>query len=433
MLKSITTLCLFCTLTLNILNTQAQTVASSQHFLVAPQCLVNQLRPYEPLATNGTVSFIQVNDKNIEKDLAAKRYFDNTCSNYLDVSDAWVAYHKNNSSLSTNIQAEKFLTNYHANGNVLTKQNYVRKDNYQILHQKEVNQLYSLFKSEDMWSRLQYFTDTNNFPDRLASQPSGVKAENWIKIQVQNMINLYHRESDVSISIVPTNPTYAQSSIVVKFGANLSTPGIVLGAHMDTVSKYNGDVLLVSYKPGADDDGTGVVELIEILRTLLASGMAFNKPIYFVWYAANTEGLVGSQHVVEYFKNQGLPVEAVMNLDMTGYSYQGDQTIWLVRNNTDLHLNVYLEDIIATYLNKPVKYTDCGYACSDHVSWDQKGYKTVFPFEGKFDDDRFFNPDVHTTHDRISNLSLERMTDFAKIAIAFAVELAEPVMHLDES
>jgi leucyl aminopeptidase len=40
--------------------------------------------------------------------------------------------------------------------------------------------------------------------------------------------------------------------------------------------------------PGADDDGTGTVNLIEALRALLAAGFAPTTPVEFHWYSGWT-------------------------------------------------------------------------------------------------------------------------------------------------
>jgi leucyl aminopeptidase len=205
-------------------------------------------------------------------------------------------------------------------------------------------------------------------------------------------------------------------------------PGIVIGAHMDTLSA-NDYRSKHSIKPGADDDGSGTVTVLEVARILFASGMHFNKPIYFIWYAAEERGLVGSDYVVADFKKKNIPISAVIQLDMTGYSYQNDPTMWLISDYVDPGLTAFLETLITTYIKQPVKYTRCGYACSDHATWTQNGYPAAMPSEAAFQN---FNHDIHTSGDTMDKLSLDHMINYAKLTIAFAVELAElhDNMHL---
>ena len=160
-------------------------------------------------------------------------------------------------------------------------------------------------------------------------------------------------------------------------------------------------------------------------KTLLASNMQFKRPIYFIWYSAEEEGLVGSQYVVAAFKKQNIPVAQVLHMDMTGYANKNDPTLWLIKDYTNADLTSYLETLIKTYVKQPVKYTACGYACSDHATWTQNGFQSAFAFESEFGKD---DPYIHTAQDTMSVLSLSHMTDYAKLATAFMVELAEPVV-----
>lgn len=70
--------------------------------------------------------------------------------------------------------------------------------------------------------------------------------------------------------------------------------------------------------PGADDDGTGTVNLIEAFRVLVASGFAPSTPVEFHWYAAEEVGLLGSQAIATSYKSAGKSVKAFMQLDMSG-------------------------------------------------------------------------------------------------------------------
>lgn len=70
--------------------------------------------------------------------------------------------------------------------------------------------------------------------------------------------------------------------------------------------------------PGADDDGTGTVNLIESFRALLAADFKPTTPVEFHWYSGEEGGLLGSQAIATRYKNDGVQVKAFMELDMTG-------------------------------------------------------------------------------------------------------------------
>lgn len=70
--------------------------------------------------------------------------------------------------------------------------------------------------------------------------------------------------------------------------------------------------------PGADDDGTGTVNLIEVFRALVAADFKPTTPVEFHWYSGEEGGLLGSQAIATRYKNAGTQVKAFMELDMTG-------------------------------------------------------------------------------------------------------------------
>jgi leucyl aminopeptidase len=301
---------------------------------------------------------------------------------------------------------------------------HAESSRYNIHYPNQVKQLIGAMNPQNMWNDLTTFT---NFPDRYPNSDSGINAADWVKSQVEMLIKTSGRD-DVTVYTIAAGKKYKQSSLVVKFG-NSSLPGIVVGAHVDTYP--TGDKKHPGKKPGADDDGSGVVTVLENMRTLLFSGMHFKKPIYFIWYAAEeedkpnkSEGLQGSEYVVKYFQAHNIAVDAVLQLDMTGYLYKHDPAIWLNDDYVNKNLNSYLEKLIIFYVKQPVKHSTCGTPCSDHYSWYEKGFATTFPFEAAIE-----NPSIHTPADTMDKLSLTHMSDFLKMAIAFSVELAEPVAN----
>ena len=71
--------------------------------------------------------------------------------------------------------------------------------------------------------------------------------------------------------------------------------------------------------PGADDDGTGTVNSIEVLRVLVESGWKPATPVEFHWYSAEEGGLLGSQAIFQSYEKAGRDVKAMLQQDMTGY------------------------------------------------------------------------------------------------------------------
>jgi leucyl aminopeptidase len=302
-----------------------------------------------------------------------------------------------------------------------------------LKNNKLTQQLLSSAEPQNMWRNL---TILSNFPDRSAKSLNGLKSSKWIKQQIQNMVTQSHR-NDVTIYTIPTrwldvahNVTeYPQSSIMLKIGTR-NLPGIVIGAHMDTVDCQAPDCAQKAtlQRPGADDDGSGTVTLLEIARVLLNNQTPLNKPVYLIWYAAEETDLDGSKSVVHYFKQSGIPVAAVMQLDMTGFALNNDMTVWLTDSghykHVDKKLTALTYQLAQKYLPHRVAMTHLDDE-SDHWSWHEAGYKTVFPMESHCHGNKKECPyREHTLHDTMDKLSLKHMTDYLMLGLAFVGELA---------
>lgn len=387
----------------------AATIQPQQsHIVVAPKCLLNEVN-YNTITFDKSLYLIEVNDEGIYQLIVAKEHQKKLCGGFMDVTPEWQSF--NSKLQDAPKKAETFLKEYTSFSQPIAKKSTA---SYAIKHQAQVNQLIGQLNPTNMWANL---TALTNFRDRFANSDYGVQAANWIKSQVEAMAASQGR-TDVHAYTVATG-FYKQPSVVVKIGDS-TAPGVVIGGHMDTLSSFWKGVHL----PGADDDGTGSVTVLETVRALLASGMHFKKPIYFIWYAAEEQGLVGSYYVVNEFKKKNIPVEAVIHFDMTGYAYKNDTTMWLIKDYTNAQLSSYIEQLINAYVKQPVKYTECGYACSDHASWTKGGIAAAMPAEAKFENT---NPHLHSAQDTLDKISLSHMTDYLKLSAAFLVEMAEPV------
>lgn len=284
----------------------------------------------------------------------------------------------------------------------------VNKSEYEIKHSKEVEAALKQVDSEHIWQTLTHLTSYHN---RSATKDTGVEVANWLKSSFEKMATAEGRQ-DTTTYFVNTG-WYKQPSLVTVIGKDLPGPGVVLGAHMDTLD---------GRMPGAGDDGSGSSSLMEVARVLLANKTELKRPVYLIWYAAEERGLVGSQYVVEHFYDKAIPVKAALQLDMTGYRVKADdKTMWVFTDYTDKALSTFVAKLIDTYVHVPVDYSSCGYGCSDHASWTDVGVPAAFPCESNFDE---HNPYIHSSSDTMDLLSLEHMTNFSKLALSFALELA---------
>lgn len=374
------------------------------HVFVVPQCLLKQINAYTTLGSYKNLFLIKTDIKGLQELVIAKKSTKELCGGFIDVTDEW-----QQSTKSAGINKAKALLQQY--DMPLTTSS--ASAHYTIKYETKVNPLLQQIIAQNMWDNL---TTLSNFHDRFAFSENGVKAAHWIKEQIETLAKTTEHH-DVEVFLIDTG-RYRQPSVVAKFG-NSDQPGVVIGGHLDSIV---GD--FYSRSPGADDDGSGTVTVMEIARTILSSGMRFKKPIYFIWYAAEEEGLFGSKAVVAEFKKKEIPIDAVLQLDLTGYTPKNDPTLWLISDYVNADLTAYLEKLIKTYVKQPVKYTKCGYACSDHASWHKAGFTASMPVETEFGKE---DPYIHTSDDTMDILSLNHMADFVKLGVAFAVEMAEPI------
>jgi len=175
--------------------------------------------------------------------------------------------------------------------------------------------------------------------------------------------------------------------------------------------------------PGADDDGSGSVTILESYRALLAADFHPERSIEFHWYSAEEGGLLGSQAVARAYEGH-VNVIAMSQFDMTAWVKRGTrEEVGIITDFVDLPLTEFNKQLVDLYLDIPWVETECGYACSDHASWGKAGYPSSFTIESTFANS---NSHIHSASDRIDisdEFSFSHMLEFSKLAVAFAVEL----------
>jgi leucyl aminopeptidase len=259
--------------------------------------------------------------------------------------------------------------------------------------------------------------DLSNFANRYYATTNGSNASNWLKTKWASMAT---GRSDISVTQF-THTGYNQKSVILTItGTDNASEVVVLGGHLDSINlSGNGET---SRSPGADDDASGIASMTEALRAMIASGYKPRRTIKMIGYAAEEVGLRGSKDIAANFKANNINVVGVMQLDMTNYKGSASD-IWIYTDFTDSLQNDFLARLVSTYQpGVTVGYSRCGYACSDHASWQAQGYPSSFPFETLDGDD---NPFIHTANDTYANSGNQaaHALKFAKLAAAYAIEL----------
>lgn len=282
---------------------------------------------------------------------------------------------------------------------------------YSINQQTKVEEYLGQLSELNILATIKHLSSYNN---RYYTSTTGIAAAKWIAAQLTSWSS--HR-SDVNVQL-HQHKNWGQPSVIATIkGASPET--IIIGGHLDSISGYFGGKNVIA--PGADDNASGIATWMEVFRVLVTGNYVPAKTLVFMGYAAEELGLLGSKELAQQYALAKTPIIGVMQLDMT--NHQGSsKDIYLMTDFTSKDQNTFLGKIIDEYVNVNWGYSACGYPCSDHASWNSKGYPASMPFESSMEG---INQHIHTPQDTlaISGDSASHAFKFAKMALAYAIEL----------
>ncbi|KAF8897351.1 peptidase [Infundibulicybe gibba] len=261
-----------------------------------------------------------------------------------------------------------------------------------------------------------------SFRTRYYRSDTGRQSQRWLLSRISEMTAKWGTESLKSLITFEEFPhSWGQNSIIVRIKGSSTTDDsvVVIGAHQDSTNMWP-----FLPAPGADDDGSGSVTILESYRALIAADFHPVRTIEFHWYSAEEGGLLGSQAVAKDYETRSVNVIGMSQFDMTAWVKRGTrEEVGIITDFTDPSLTNFNKELVDLYLDIPFVETKCGYACSDHASWRKAGYPATFTIESSFENS---NKNIHSSNDRIDisdEFSFSHMLEFSKLAVAFAVEL----------
>lgn len=292
----------------------------------------------------------------------------------------------------------------------------------EVAYNKTVTPLLKELEMKNMRSNLETFT---SFHTRYYKSQYGVQSSEWLLKQVTSIVNA-SGAFEHGATVKPFTHSWGQSSVIAQIPGK-SNKTVVIGAHQDSINLFLPSILSA---PGADDDGSGSVTILEALRVLLldqdiVAGKAPNT-VEFHWYSAEEGGLLGSQAIFQSYEREGREVKAMLQQDMTGYIQKtldaGEpESVGVITDYVDPGLTAFIQKVITVYCEIPYVLTKCGYACSDHASASKAGYPSAFVIESDF---KYSDNKIHTSEDKVEYLSFEHMLQHARLTLGLAYELA---------
>ena len=185
---------------------------------------------------------------------------------------------------------------------------------------------------------------------------------------------------------------------------------IIVCAHYDSVPQG----------PGVDDDGSGVVAILESARVL--SEYQFNSTIRYVLFSGEEQGLYGSSAYAEQCFTQHDNIISVIALDGIGsatnktqgafFKHLGDPNTDFVYQTSTQLIEAYPEHLPFTLLSL------AHLGISDHQSFYEYGYASSYYFE------YVLTPFYHTPEDNLEHLNTTYLTINTRLISTTLAKLA---------
>jgi len=280
-----------------------------------------------------------------------------------------------------------------------------------VVHLDSVQELVDQVSSVNMNATLQRLAYDFGTPNSRNSNADGLDdAVEWVAQQFSAMgldVSFHSHQSTHALNVIGTLPGLLQSSIVI-------------GAHLDSRNSGSNDV--TNPAPGADDNGSGSVAVLELARIITSSSLSFLHTIRFCLWSGEEQGLLGSRSYARLLSSEDEDVVAYINADMIGYRVAANSNLSLMSGSASAALNNEIEQIVNVYVPYiSVERTNA--CCSDQQSFYEVGYESAGFFEHQGGAGSY--PCYHQQCDTPSQIDFDMLEDNAKAFMAATVVKAE--------
>lgn len=163
--------------------------------------------------------------------------------------------------------------------------------------------------------------------------------------------------------------------------------------------------------PGADDNASGVVGVLETARLLKDYDLKYT--VKFIAFDEEEQGLIGSNAYAGQAAQNGDDILGVLNLDMIAYDSDGDYEMSISTNTQSTPFTNDYTDVLATY-DFDLSYNFITTGASDHSPFWNNGYQAILAIEDWGD----FNAFYHTINDIFDNCNIPYFHQMVQAAFA---------------
>jgi bacterial leucyl aminopeptidase len=151
----------------------------------------------------------------------------------------------------------------------------------------------------------------SSYFNRFYTTQDGEDAAKWIRKQYEDIIDGLSGDRKARLSVELFEHRWKQPSVIVRFRGKSSSVRdqiVVLGSHLDSTA---GGASRRS--PGADDDATGSSSVMEAFRVMIQdNSWDPDRTVEWHHYAAEEVGLLGSQAVVQRYKQDQKKIHGML-------------------------------------------------------------------------------------------------------------------------
>jgi hypothetical protein len=170
---------------------------------------------------------------------------------------------------------------------------------------------------------------------------------NWIKAEMEKSIPASEGRLEVSFEEYTvggagqriTTETKLKNVVAILKGTDPNDDRkILISAHLDTRAALDNDN--TGFAPGANDDGSGIAAILELIRIM--SARKFSATIVFMAVSGEEHGLYGAKAMAAKAKLEKWNIVAMLNNDMIGNSGSSETLL-----NDNMRVRVFSEGVPA--------------------------------------------------------------------------------------
>jgi len=214
------------------------------------------------------------------------------------------------------------------------------------------------------------------------------------------------------IQIFPLSGAAEDSSVnvagILAGQGELASRWIIIGAHLDHLGRVDPEAGGIpapgEYYPGAGDNASGVVAVLDVGRQLAGDRSETpRRSLLICSFGAEEVGLLGSAHLSRNLPVDATMVDAMVNLDAVGRLADGSLHVAGLETCA-----LFAESLDKAAAGQAIKAQDASLLRSDHASFIDVGIPALFFFTGAY-------PEMNAPADSLSAVDLPGLERVARI------------------